>query len=200
MTSGGERAERRVPEVPAPGKRVRVIIDTDTANEIDDQYAIALALASPERIDLRGLVAAHFGDRGGPRGIDLSYEEIERTLDAAGMGGKFPVLRGSHALRYGTEASPSEGVDFILEEARRASPEDPLWVVFLGPATDAASAWLTDPSIADRVVVLYHGRTIWPEKCWNFNVHNDVRAARALFHSNVPFVLFDTGTYLRQSM
>lgn len=36
--------------------------------------------------------------------------------------------------------------------------------------------------------------------CRNFNVHNDVCAARLLFHSVPPFVLFDTVTYLRQSM
>ncbi|MGH2370379.1 MAG: hypothetical protein ACRDI2_19560, partial [Chloroflexota bacterium] len=171
------------------------------------------ALRSPERIDLRGLVAAHFGDRGGPSGIEHSFEEIQRVLDAAGRAGgagsgesepigpgSVPVLRGSHPLRYGDEPSPSEGVDFIVAEARRATPDDPLWIVGLGPATDTVSADLADPSIADRVVALYHGRTRWPEKCWNFNVHNDVRAARALFHSRLPLVLFDTGTYLRQPM
>jgi hypothetical protein len=180
-----------------------LVIDADAANEVDDQYAIALALLSPERIDLRGLVAAHFGDRAGPAGIAQSYEEIQRVLTLAGRAsgpGRVPVLQGSHPLRYSNEPSPSEGVDFILEEARRATPEDPLWVMGLGPATDLASAYLADPSIAGRVVALYHGRTRWPEKCWNFNVHNDVRAARLLFHSPLPLVLFDTGTYLRQPL
>jgi purine nucleosidase len=195
--------ERRVPAIPPPGRLdrpLRMIVDTDCANEVDDQYALALALLSPERVEVRGLVAAHFGDRAGPDGIEQSYREIQEVLVHAGLAGTVPVLRGSHPLRYGNESSPSEGVDFILEEARRATPEDPLWVVGLGPATDIASAYLADPSVADRIVVLYHGRTRWPEKCWNFNVHNDVRAARTLFHSTLPFVLFDTGTYLRQSM
>ncbi len=194
---------RGVPAIPPAGRLerpIKVVIDSDTANEVDDQYAIALALLAPDRIEMRGLVAAHFGDRGGSEGIEQSYEEILRVLAHAGLGGTVPVLRGSHPLRYGGEPSPSEGVDFILEEARRATPDDPLWVVGLGPATDIASAYLADPSIADRVVALYHGRTRWPEKCWNFNVYNDVRAARTLFHSRLPFVLFDTGTYLRQSM
>ena len=210
MTQTGQ--QRRVPTIPPAGRLerpIKVVIDTDTANEVDDQYAIALALLAPDRIELRGLVAAHYGDRGGPEGIERSYDEILRVLEHAGLrggagagagAGTVPVLRGSHPLRYGGEPSPSEGVDFILEEARRATSEEPLWVIGLGPATSIASAYLADPSIADRVVALYHGRTRWPEKCWNFNVHNDVRAARALFHSRLPFVLFDTGTYLRQSM
>ncbi|MGH2368107.1 MAG: hypothetical protein ACRDI2_07905, partial [Chloroflexota bacterium] len=78
---------RRVPIIPSPDQRIRVVIDTDAANEVDDQYAIALALRSPERIDLRGLIAAHFGDRGGPSGIEHSFEEIQRVLDAAGRAG-----------------------------------------------------------------------------------------------------------------
>lgn len=43
-----------------PSAGVRVIIDTDTANEIDDQYALAWALLSPERINLVGVTAVPF--------------------------------------------------------------------------------------------------------------------------------------------
>jgi purine nucleosidase len=191
---------RRVPGIPPSGRRLRLVVSTDIACEVDDQHALALALLCPDRLDLRGVVAAHFGDAGGPDGIGRSVEEAQRVLEAAGMPGRVPVLRGGHPLRYSREASPSEGLDFLLAEARRAAPDDPLWIVALGPATDPVSAWLADPSIVDRVVVLYHGRTRWPEKCWNFNVYNDLRAARALFHSDLPLVLFDTGTYLRLPM
>jgi hypothetical protein len=43
-------------------------IDTDAGNEFDDQYAISLVLGSPDRFDLEGIVAAHFGERGGRTG------------------------------------------------------------------------------------------------------------------------------------
>jgi inosine-uridine nucleoside N-ribohydrolase len=191
---------RQVPTIPPPEKRLRLLIDTDAATEVDDQHAIALALCTPDRFDLRGFVAAHFGDSGGPTGIEQSAAEIARVLAVAGLEGRFPVRLGSHPLRYSREPSPSEGVDFILSEAHQATQDDPLWIVALGPATNVVSAYLTDPSIVERVVVLYHGRTHWPEKCWNFNVYNDVRAARALFHSELSLALFDTGTYLRLPM
>jgi hypothetical protein len=190
-------AARVVPEYPPPpGRKIRVIIDTDAANEIDDQYAMALALLSPERFEIEGFVAAHFGDKGGPGGIDQSFDEIGRVLEHAGMAGRFPVKRGSHPLRYGRVSEPSEGVDFIIERAMDPSRPDPLWVIALGPATDVAAAYLTEPRIRDRIVTFWHGRTQWPTKCWNFNAFNDLRAVRALFHSDVPMVLFDTGTDL----
>jgi len=88
-------------------------------------------------------------------------------------------------------------VDFIIERARSATPESPLWLVLLGPATDAAAALLKEPAIADRLIVFWHGRTQWPVRCWNFNAYNDIRAARLLFELPCRFILFDTGTYLR---
>ena len=51
------------------------------------------------------------------------------------------------------------------------------------------------------MIVLYHGRTRWEDdKAYNFNVKNDVKAAKILFSSNLPLILFDTGTYLRCPM
>ena len=43
-----------------PDGPVRVIIDSDTANEIDDQFAIAWALLSPDRLQLEGMTAEPF--------------------------------------------------------------------------------------------------------------------------------------------
>ena len=44
---------------PQPG-RVRVVIDTDAANEVDDQFAITWGLLSPDRLDIEAIVAAPF--------------------------------------------------------------------------------------------------------------------------------------------
>jgi inosine-uridine nucleoside N-ribohydrolase len=189
--------QRRVPVIPPAGQKLRILIDSDAKNEIDDQWAIALAILSPERFQIEGFVGANFdNERGGPLGIERSVAEIELLLDKAGLAGCWPVLPGSHPLQYRSEPTHSPGVEFIIERAMAGSPEDPLWVVGLGAATDMASAYLLEPRIVDRVVVFWHLRTRWPEKCYNFNVFGDVRAARLLFHSPLSFVLFDTGTYL----
>ena len=184
------------PWPPPPGP-LRLIIDTDAGSEIDDQYALALALGEPQRLHLEGIIAANFGETGGVAGIDKSYEEVQRVLEKAGMSGKIPVKRGADPLIYRDQVVHSEGVDFIIEKAKSATPEAPLWLVLLGPATDAAAALLKDPSIADRVVVFWHGRTQWPLRCWNYNAYNDILAARLIFELQCPLILFDTGTYLR---
>lgn len=187
------------PWPPPPGP-LRVIIDADVANEVDDQYAIALALGFPEKIKIEGFVAAHFGDAGGAEGIDKSKAELDRVLEKAGMAGRFPIKRGADPYQYQDRTPSSEGVDFIIERARAGSAQNPLWLVVLGPATDAAAALRKDPSIADKMIVFWHGRTQWPLRAWNFNAYNDIRSVRFLFELPCQFVLFDTGTYLRMPM
>lgn len=189
-------ADRVIPELPTPDEKIRVIIDTDAACEIDDLYAIALAILSPEKFEIEGFVAAHWGDSGGPSGIERSYDLINTVLEKAGMAGQFPVKRGSHPFRYSSVPEPSEGVDFIIERAMASSSEDPLWIISLGACTDVSAAYLQEPEIKDRVRVLWHGRTLWPRVCTNFNVTNDLKAVRILFGSEMPFVLFDTGTHI----
>lgn len=194
------QAERPRAPWPPPGGVIPMIIDADAANEIDDQYAISLALGFPEQIRIEGFVAAHFGLAGGAQGIDKSFKEIELLLEKAGMTGKYPIKRGSDPIVYRDRIPESEGVDFIIERALKATPEQPLWLVLLGPATNAAAALLKEPRIADRLVVFWHGRTQWPLRCWNFNAYNDIKAAQLLFELPCRFVLFDTGTYLTIDM
>ena len=117
-------------------------------------------------------------------------------LERAGFTGKIPVKKGSDPFQYRDRIPPSEGVDFIIEKARTATPESPLWLVLLGPATDAAAALLKEPGIADRMIVFWHGRTQWPVRCWNFNAYNDTKAAQFIFELPCRMILFDTGTYL----
>jgi hypothetical protein len=145
-----------------------------------------------DRFQIESFVGANYDNTiedAGPGSVAASAEIIETVLAKADLAGKIPVKQGSAPLRYQFEPSDSEGVDFIIEKAMASTPEDPLWVIGLGAATDIASAYLKEPRIADHVIVFWHFRTRWPDKCWNFNVIGDVRAARIVFHSDLPFVL-----------
>ncbi len=187
---------RRVPAIPPKDKKMRVIIDSDTRTEIDDVWAISLALCAPERFQIEGFVGANFDGTGawaGPRSTEGSAELIETILDKAGMKGQIPVKRGSAPLQYQYQPVESEGVDFIIEKAMASTAEDPLWIIGLGAATDIASAYLKEPRIADHINVFWHFRTDWPKRCFNYNVFGDTRAARLVFESDLPFILFDTG-------
>ena len=198
------RIDRIVPEIPAAGQKIKLVIDTDTANEIDDLYAIALALAFPERFDIKGICCAHYnnGSPGaGPGSIKASMELAGELMRIAGMAGRFPILAGAEPMAYFGFASDSEGVEFIIEQARQCTETEPLWIVVLGAATTTASAVLNAvrDGLLSRVRVVFHARSdfTWPERSVQFNVKGDIHAARTLLATPIPLVWFDTGTHLR---
>ncbi len=196
---------RIVPETPPKHNRIRLLIDTDAANEIDDLYAIALAIRSPDRFDIEGLVATHFGQKGetgGPHTIRHSCEIILKLLEMQGCRDSYRVEEGGDPMRYITEPVQSPGAELIIERAHAGGCDDPLWVVGLGAASNIASALLLDPSISAKIRLLYHARSewSWPHRSEQFNVAGDIPAVRAMLISGVPLVWFDTGTQLTVSM
>jgi purine nucleosidase len=171
-------------------QRRRAIINTDAKNEADDQYAIVHALLSPT-IEIRGLVAAHFGRERSDRSMEESREEIDLLLQLMGREGQVTVVNGA-PQGIGSETSPldSEGAQLIIEESRLASAEDPLFVAFLGPLTDMASAILLDPEIVRRnVIVIWIGGTGYGVDASypgvEFNLRNDIAAANVVFDSGI---------------
>jgi purine nucleosidase len=183
----------------------RVIINTDAKNEADDQYAIVHALLSPT-LDVRGLVAAHFGASRSDRSMAESREEIDRLLDLMGRTGKVVVANGAaEAITDAQTAQDSPGAQLIIEESRLASEQDPLYVAFLGPLTDMASAILLDPEIVRRPVVViwiggvgYGGVETYPGI--EFNLSNDITAANVVFDSGITIWQVPSNVYSQVSV
>ncbi len=168
-------------------KILRVIIDTDAANEADDQYAIVHALLSP-RLDIRALIAAHFGEEKSPSSMEDSYQEILHILQLLNSSKdvfRVPVFRGAeHKLTCIEESQDSEGARAIVQEALRTDPH-PLFVLCLGALTNVASALLMEPAISQRMTVIWIGGNSYPEGGWEYNLKNDLIAAQYVFSSEV---------------
>src|SRR5690625_7583239 len=79
-------AHRRPPHMTTTAPRTRrVIINTDAKNEADDQFAIVHALLS-ETLDVRGLIAAHFGDSRSATSMLDSRAEIDLRSEERRVG------------------------------------------------------------------------------------------------------------------
>jgi inosine-uridine nucleoside N-ribohydrolase len=182
----------------APEGRVRMVLDTDTFNEIDDQFAIVQMMLSPEKLDVEAIYAAPFLNKrsNSPgHGMELSYEEIFRILDRIGQKRDDFVFRG--VTEYvGFEKRPREAdaVHHLIARARAGSPENPLYVVAIGAISNVASALLLAPDIIDRIVVVWLGGNAldWPRSFRQnaeFNLKQDIGGAQVLFDCGVPVVL-----------
>ena len=87
-------------EIPAAdsGKVLDMVLDTDTYNEVDDQFALCYALCSPEHLNVQAVYAApFFNDRsnGPEQGMERSYDEIVRLLGKMGHPTENFVFKGS---------------------------------------------------------------------------------------------------------
>lgn len=175
-----------------PKGPVDMVLDTDAYNEIDDQFAIAYALRSKEKLVVQALYAAPFlNERStSPQdGMEKSYNEILKLLGLAGE--NTPVFMGSgEYLRNENEAIDSPAARDLAARAMSYTSERPLYVVAIGAITNVASALLINPTIADRIVVVWlGGHSIHWHDTLEFNMSQDVTAARVVFNSGVPLVI-----------
>jgi purine nucleosidase len=187
-----------------PSRR-RVIINTDAKNEADDQFAIVHGLLSPT-FDIRGLIAAHFGTRRSDRSMEESREEIDLLLDLMDLTGQVPVANGA-PTGIPDERTPldSPGAQLIIEESKLASKDDPLFVSFLGPLTDMASAILLDPELVHRdVIVIWIGgrgyQGFAADHRMEFNLSNDIPAANLVFGSGMTVWQVTSDVYTKVSV
>jgi inosine-uridine nucleoside N-ribohydrolase len=168
----------------------RVVLDCDTANEIDDQFAIAHALGLPEGVlDVRGVVSVHNTTAHGPGSRDMYQDEAERVVGLCGGG--VPCITGAdRPMNSPGEPVPSAGLEFLIEEARRG----PLTVIATGPATDVASLFVAEPGLRENVRVVWLGgfgdaEAYGRHKLHELNGRADIAAWRVLFEEDIDLSL-----------
>ena len=206
-----------------PSGPISVVIDSDTANEIDDQFALAWAALAPERIRLLGVLAEpySFAHRRAALGRELrnlapfdppgdgmrrSQAEARRILSLLPGSASVPVLAGAtDYLRAADRPQPSEAAAHLVDLAWAQPDDRPLVVLAMGCATNIASALLMAPELVQRLVVVWTSG--WPSHAphanHSFNLEQDLHATRVLLDSGVPLVYlpgFQVGAQLRLSL
>jgi inosine-uridine nucleoside N-ribohydrolase len=174
-------------EVPEK-KKCRVIIDSDTACEADDPFAIAYALLSPKLI-VRGIVAEHFAQ---PGSMEKSRAAARKLVSAMGL--DMPVYAGQDGP---DDPSVSEGVSLIIREALNDDPH-PLYVLCMGALTNMARAIREQPEITSRLTVVTIGGHPYEEEeiPWKeFNFGNDPAAANFVLQSDAPVWQIPSNVY-----
>jgi purine nucleosidase len=185
---------RKMLDVPKP--RHQVVLDTDTYNEIDDQYFVAHALLSPEHMEVEAIYAAPFlnnRSKSAGEGMEKSYEEIQRILKFLGRNSGGFAFRGSGRFMEaaGKPVDSPSARDLIAKALKPR--QKPLYVLTVGAPTNVSSAILMEPKIKDKIVVVWLGGATheWPS-AREFNLQQDLHSSRVLFDSGVPLVQVPT--------
>jgi purine nucleosidase len=185
---------------PPAQEKEKVIIDTDIGDDIDDAFALALALRSPE-LEILG-VTTTFGN------TELRAKLADRFLGEVGRP-EIPVMAGAptHASNVFTQRRYAEGgrfskplpgdaVDFLLAQIRRYPGE--ITLIGIGPLMNVGAAIDKDPATfrkLKRIVIMGgsirrgygdvgYGTPSPPQPEWN--IVNDISSAQKLFASGVP--------------
>lgn len=184
---------QRLQNLTVPAGIVDCVLDTDTYNEIDDQFALALMMKH-DKLNVRALFAAPFYNSHSVSpedGMEKSYDEILNLLSLMGMSEKKSITcRGSRTYLPDEKTPvPSAAADRLCDLAEEYSPAHPLYVVAIGAITNVASALLYNPKIAENIVIVWLGghNKDWPDTR-EFNMVQDIAAARVVFDSGAPVV------------
>ncbi|MBQ8165254.1 MAG: nucleoside hydrolase [Clostridia bacterium] len=178
-----------------PAERVDVVLDTDAYNEIDDQFAIGYMLGNKDRLNVKGICAAPFMNSrsvSAKDGMEKSYHEILKLLKITGNDELLRVVfKGSDGYMPDEKtAVESDAADFMANLANEYSTEKPLYIIAIGAITNVASAILKNPAMKEKCVVVWlggHG-THMPRPASEFNMQQDIAAARVVFGCGVPLV------------
>ena len=149
-----QAAESTADRLRPPTGRIEMVLDSDMFNEVDDQFALAFAARSPERIDLKAVYAAPFlnhRSKSAGDGMEKSCHETLRVLTLMGEKTDGRVFRGSDRFLTDRNTPVDSPAARHLIRLAHQDRKGPLYVVGLGAATNLASALLLDPSIADRM-------------------------------------------------
>jgi len=179
-------------------KRIPVILDTDIGTDIDDTWALAMLLSSPE-LDLK-LVSCSTGD------VAYRARLAARLLEAAGRAdvavgvGASTKMDANHRTQlpwvesYDLGKYPSrvhqDGVGALVEAIMSSAV--PVTLIAIGPLSTVAAALEREPRIAGRArFVGMHGSIAWShhgsgQVIAEYNVKHDARAAQRVFAASWP--------------
>jgi len=196
----------------AQAAREKVIIDTDIGDDVDDAFALALAVKSPE-FEILG-VTTTFGD------TELRARITDRFLGEVGRA-DIPVMAGKSTERANppsqakypqvgpfAKSSHGDASGFLLDQIGKHPGE--ITLIAIGPLMNVGAAIDKNPATfrkLKRVVIMGgsvrkgygdygYNEPVPPMPEWN--ILNDVASAQKLFASGVPlFVMPLDSTQLK---
>jgi len=176
--------------------RFRVITDNDYSGDPDGLVQLAHELLSPST-ETVAIIGTHLR-AGDPwiRTDDTAAEAVAaaaKVVELCGLTGKVPVLKGAvPPLADRKSPNDSDGVQAIIREAMREDRTEPLFVVCGASLTEIASAWLIEPRIAEKLILVWIGGHEHDELAspppggtdLEYNLHIDPIAAQVVFNDS----------------
>ena len=170
--------------------KINVILDTDTYNECDDQFALAYLLKSQERFNIEAITVApyhHDNNISIIEGNEKSYNEIIKICKYLNFDTTNKVYKGSEDYLQNNYNETTKAVEKIIEIALK---NEKTYILSIGAITNIAIAILKEPKKIDRIEIIWlGGNSLLQNKNDEFNFRQDIKAVKTIFESNAKLTI-----------
>lgn len=165
-----------------------IVLDTDIYNEIDDQFALAYILKSKDVIKLEAVTIAPFtkGEFNTETSIDKSYEVAKKIFKMCNEKDDSIIYKGANKYFKDCENQTNEAVDKIIKIAQK---NDLTYILSIGCITNVALAIKKDPSIINKIEIVWLGTNFLFMKNDDFNFRQDIEAVRFVLDSKAKITI-----------
>ena len=172
-------------------KKKNVILDTDTYNEADDQFALSYLLKSQDIFNIEAITIAPYShikyNATVKEGQKLSYDEVLKICKFLKFNTTNKVFKGSTDYIQNGYNEDNAAVDKIIEVSLK---NDITYILAIGAITNVALAIKKEPKIIDKIEVIWLGGNDFSHKDnMEYNFRQDVEAVKIIFNSNVKLTV-----------
>lgn len=172
-------------------EKINVILDTDTYNECDDQFALAYMIKNQERFHIEAITIAPYSSKRKKEtvisGQTKSYHEILKICNWLNFDTNNKVFHGAEGYISSGYEKESAAVKKIIEVALQ---NDKTYILAIGAITNVALAITKEPKIIDKIEVIWlGGHSLLQDDNMEFNFRQDVDAVRIVFDSKVKLTV-----------
>lgn len=172
-------------------EKINVILDTDTYNECDDQFALSYMIKSQDIFNIEAITVAPYSHKERNEtvisGREKSYNEILKICNWLEFDTTNKVFKGAEDYICNGYKQDNEAVNKIIEIALK---NNKTYIMAIGAITNVALAIKKEPKIIDKIEVIWlGGHSLLQDNNLEFNFKQDVNAVRIVFESKVKLTI-----------
>lgn len=172
-------------------QKINVILDTDTYNECDDQFALAYMLKSQDIFNIVAITVAPYSHKQRNETViseqEKSYNEILKICNWLNFDTTNKVFKGAENYICNGYNEINDAVNKIIEIALK---NDKTYIMAIGAITNVALAIKQEPKIIDKIEVIWlGGHSLLQNNNLEFNFRQDVNAVKVVFDSKVKLTI-----------
>lgn len=172
-------------------EKANVILDTDTYNECDDQFALAYLLKNQDKFNIEAITVAPYSHSDRKETIEetteKSYNEILKICNWLNFKTENKVFKGSTDYMSNGYNENNDAVNKIIEVANK---NQKTYILAIGAITNITLAIKKSPEIINKIEVIWlGGNSFLANNNREFNFEQDIQAVREVFESKVKLTV-----------